>query len=63
MTQAVPRPRRKDRPTDSEYVTFSVRMPGFIYNALTDLADQERRTTNAQLVLMLERALGVEKKP
>jgi hypothetical protein len=39
-------------------VKVSVRLPESVHSRLTDLARRERRSLNAQLVVLLEQALG-----
>lgn len=63
MTAAMPRPKRKEPAPDDEFVTLSIRMLGRVYNAVSALSDQQRRTMNAQIVLMIERQLEAEERP
>lgn len=58
MTTAVPRPKRKTPVADSDSVTFSIRLPGAVYNALDAIATREDRYLNAQIVRALREWLA-----
>ena len=46
-----------------EHVSFSVRMPAAIRDALDELAEREQRSRNQVTVLLLASALGQEPTP
>lgn len=53
MTTTMPRPKRKEPATADEFVPFSVRLPGPLYNKFNALSKEEERTLNAQIVYAL----------
>jgi hypothetical protein len=63
MTATMPRPRRKGPATKDEFVTFSIRVPGPLYNWLDNLSNEQQRTLSAQVVYLLLAARAAEKKP
>lgn len=63
MLTAVPRQRRKTPVADNELVKFSVQLPGHLYNAISKVADDERRALTAQVEVALREWLAARKAP
>lgn len=61
MTSAVPRPKRQTPVPEGESITFSIRMPGEVYNELDAVAKEEDRYLNAQIVRALREWLTARK--
>lgn len=62
MNTTMPRPKRKDPVLPQDEITLSLRIPGWIYNPLVELAGKERRSLTAQILHIVERQLEAERK-
>lgn len=53
MSQTMPRPKRSEPVPPDEIFTTSLRLPGWLYNDLNTISNEEDRSINAQMVRAL----------
>lgn len=62
MPGTMPRPKRTEPAKPDDQVPISIRFPGPIYNAVSELSERERRSFSAQVLHMLEKQIEVTRR-